>query len=306
LRVTEQLTDVGRGVEICHESFGDPSDPPMLLLMGLATQMVAWHEDFCNELVGRGFHVIRMDNRDTGRSTHFPDVPEPTLRQMIRRRFDPRQYDLDDMAEDTAGLIEALGLGPVHLVGASMGGMIGQVLAARRPELVRSFASIMSNTGSRVSGQPALGVMRLLLAQAPRGREEFIEHAERLFGVIGTQGEERGDIEAIAAMHFERGVDPASGGRQLGAVLKSGNRTRLLRRIKAPTVVIHGTADKLVRPSGGRAAVRLIPGARLIKVPGMGHDLPRSRWPLLIDAIVANTRKTPETKDDAAATRAAA
>ena len=304
--MAEQLTDVGRGVTICHESFGDPADPPMLLLMGLATQMVAWHEDFCNELAGRGFHVIRMDNRDTGRSTHFPDVPEPTLRQMVRRRFDPRQYDLDDMATDTAGLIEALELAPVHLVGASMGGMIGQVLAARRPELVQSFASIMSNTGSRLTGQPALGAMRLLLGQAPRGREEFIAHAERLFGVIGTPGEEHSDIAAITATHFERGVDPAAGGRQLGALHKSGNRARLLRRIKAPTVVIHGTADKLVRPSGGRTTAKLIPGARLIKVPGMGHDLPRSRWPLLIDAIADNALRTPGLGAAAEAAQAAA
>ena len=304
--MAEQLTDVGRGVQICHESFGDPSDPPMLLLMGLATQMVAWHEEFCNELAGRGFHVIRMDNRDVGRSTHFPDVPEPTLGQMIRRRFDPRQYTLDDMAADSAGLIEALDLGSVHLVGASMGGMIGQVLAARRPELVRSFASIMSNTGSRWSGQPTLGLMRALMAQAPRGREEFIDHAERLFRMIGTPGSEQGDIREIAEMHFERGIDPASGGRQLGAVLKSGNRAHLLRRIEAPTIVIHGTVDKLVRPSGGRAAAKLIPGARLIKVQGMGHDLPRSRWPLLIDAITENAHNAPATQADADTARAAA
>jgi len=285
----EQLTDVGRGVKICNESFGDPADPPLLLVMGLGMQMIAWHDDFCRELAGRGYHVVRFDNRDTGHSTHFEFRP-PTVGQMVARRFPPEQYSLDDMADDAVGLIEALELGPVHLVGASMGGMISQTLAARRPDLVRSFASIMSNTGSRITGQPAFGLMRELLRQAPREREAFIEHSARLFTLIGSEGAGTDEIRELAALSYDRGTDPAGTGRQLGAILKSGHRKQLLRRIKAPTVVIHGTADKLVRPSGGRATARLIPGARLIRIDGMGHDLPREVWPRIVDVIVANAR----------------
>ncbi len=257
----EQLTDVGRGITICHESFGDRSDPPVLLVMGLGMQMVGWHQDFCRELADRGFHVTRYDNRDTGHSTLF-DFSPPALGQMVARRFTAEQYRLEDMAEDAAGLIEALELGPVHLVGASMGGMISQTLAARRPELVRSLTSIMSNTGSRITGQPALSVDARApetRARRPRG---IIEHSVKLFTLIGTAGSDQDEIREIAAQQYDRGHDPAGAGRQLGAILKSGNRTRLLRQIKAPTLVIHGKSDRLVRPSGGRATAKAIPGAR--------------------------------------------
>jgi pimeloyl-ACP methyl ester carboxylesterase len=253
----EELTDVGRGITICHEDFGDPSDPPMLLVMGLGMQMVGWHDDFCRELSGRGFRVVRFDNRDTGHSTHSRFRP-PTLRQLVARRFPPEQYGLEDMADDTAGLIEALELGPVHLVGASMGGMISQTLAARRPELVRSFTSLMSNTGSRLTGQPAFSLLRFLLKRAPSERDAFIEHSVLLFRAIGSEGSDDDEIREIAARSFDRGTDPAGTGRQLGAILWSGNRAKLLRRIQAPTLVIHGTKDRLVRPSGGRATARLI------------------------------------------------
>jgi pimeloyl-ACP methyl ester carboxylesterase len=289
----EQLTDVGRGVTICHESFGDPKDPQLLLAMGLGMQMVGWHHDFCNELAARGFHVTRFDNRDTGRSTHF-DFRPPTLGQMISRRFVPEQYGLEEMADDAAGLIEALDLGPVHAVGASMGGMVSQVLAARRPDLVRSLASIMSNTGSRVTGQPAFGLYRYLLRRAPQEREAFVEHSVALFGLIGSDGADPSEVRELSELHFERGTDPTGTGRQLGALLKTGNRAAMLRRIKAPTVVIHGTKDKLVRPSGGRATARLIPGARLLEIERMGHDLPRWAWPRIIDAIAQNARRADE------------
>ena len=286
----EQLTDVGRGITICHESFGDPADPPLLLVMGLGMQMVGWHQDFCADLAARGFHVVRYDNRDTGRSTHF-DFPQPTLGQLMTRRFAPEQYGLEDLADDAAGLIEALELGPVHLVGVSMGGMIAQTLAARRPDLVRSFTSIMSNTGSRITGQPAFGLMRELLKRAPDEREAFIEHTVRIFTLIGSPGSDHEEIREMAAQHYDRGHDPAGTGRQLGAILKSGNRTRLLSKIKAPTLVIHGKSDRLVRPSGGRATAKAIPGARFLRIDEMGHDLPRHVWDWMIEAIVANTER---------------
>jgi pimeloyl-ACP methyl ester carboxylesterase len=286
----ERFCDVGRGVTLCYEPFGDPSDPPLLLVMGLGMQMVGWHEDFCEQLAGRGFHVVRFDNRDAGRSTHFPGRA-PSLAQLTLRRFTPGQYKLADMAEDAAGLLRELDLAPAHVVGASMGGMIAQTLAARHPDSVRSLVSIMSNTGSRFSGQPATSLYRPLLTPAPAEREAFLEHIERLFKLIGSPG--RADLEDLretAALSFDRGRDPAATPRQLAAILASGNRTRELRRIKAPTLVVHGSADRLVRPSGGEATARAIPGARLLRIEGMGHDLPRAFWPRIVDAIAENAR----------------
>ena len=296
----EELTDVGRGITICHESFGEREDPPLLLVMGLGMQMVGWDDDLCAELAARGFHVVRFDNRDTGHSTHL-DFRPPTLPQLATRRFTPEQYRLEDMADDAAGLIEALELGPVHLVGASMGGMVAQTLAARRPELVRSLASIMSNTGSRLTGQPAFGLLRALLRRAPRDRDEFIEHSAWLFGLIGSEGADLDETRELAGRMYDRGTDPRGTGRQLGAILKSGNREKLLRRIEAPTVVLHGTEDRLVRPSGGRATARAIPNARLIKVDGMGHDLPRAAWPRIVEAIAENAGRAEERDAVAAA-----
>jgi pimeloyl-ACP methyl ester carboxylesterase len=286
----ERFCDVGRGVTLCYETFGDPSDPPLLLVMGLGMQMVGWQEDFCEELAGRGFHVVRFDNRDAGRSTHFPGHT-PSVSQLLRRRFPRTQYKLTDMAEDAAGLLRELQLAPAHVVGASMGGMIAQTLAARHPESVRSLVSIMSNTGSRFSGQPVLSLYRPLLTPAPSEREAFLAHVERLFTLIGSPG--RADVEDLrttAALSYDRGRDPAATARQLAAILASGNRTRELRRIKAPTLVIHGSADRLVRPSGGQATARAIPGARLLRIEGMGHDLPRAFWPQIMDAIAENAR----------------
>ena len=288
----EELTGVGRGVTICHESFGDPADPPVLLVMGLGVQMIAWHEDFCRLLAGQGFYVTRFDNRDVGHSTHF-DFPPPTTGQLLRRRFRPEQYGLEEMADDTAGLIEALDLAPVHLVGISMGGMVSQTLAARRPELVRSFASISSNTGSRLNGQPAFGLYRHLLAGSPRDREELVEQAARLFALIGSRdlGVDIEDIRELAGRSYDRDRDPGGYGRQLGGITKTRNRTPMLRTIKAPTVVIHGTKDRLIKPSGGKATAKAIPGAKLVRIEGMGHDLPRAAWDRIIGEILGNAAR---------------
>jgi pimeloyl-ACP methyl ester carboxylesterase len=207
------------------------------------------------------------------------------------------------MANDTAGLLDGLGIEAAHVVGASMGGMIGQMLAAGRPERVLSLASIMSTTGSRRVGQPAYRVMPIFLRQAPRERDAFIDHTELLFKTIGSSGIPRDDAELreVAGMMFDRGLDPAGTSRQLAAIIASGNRTEALHRITAPTVVIHGTADRLVRPSGGRATARAIPGAKLVKVEGMGHDLPRGAWDQIISAIVANARRAGFRRTPAAA-----
>jgi pimeloyl-ACP methyl ester carboxylesterase len=287
----ERYCDVGRGITLCYDEFGDRSDPPILLVMGLATQMIAWHEDFCEELAERGFRVIRFDNRDIGRSTHMGFRP-PSTRQLLTRRFTADQYTLTDMAEDAAGLIAELDIAPAHVVGVSMGGMIGQTLAAQRPELVRSLVSIMSNTGSRWRGQPAPSVYRHLLRPPPTDRDGFVQRAADIFGVVGSTGFDNdiSHIREYAERSFDRGHDAAGGARQLAAIIRSGDRTKELRGIEAPTLVIHGTVDKLVRPSGGRATARAIPGARLLMVEGMGHDLPRGAWPQLIDAIADHAR----------------
>ncbi len=207
------------------------------------------------------------------------------------------------MADDAAGLLRRLDLAPAHVVGASMGGMIAQVLAAEHPESVRSLVSIMSATGSRWSGQPALGLYRELLRRPPSDRDGYIERATEVFGVIGSPGFPRDPdfIRDRAARSFDRGHDVAGGGRQLAAILAAGNRTPLLEQIRVPSLVIHGTADRLVAPSGGRATARAIPGARLLMIEGMGHDLPRGAWRRLIDAIADHAHAA-----DAARNRVAA
>jgi len=310
--MSEQFCDVGRGVTLCYETFGDPADPTALLIMGLGTQMLAWHEDFCEQLASRGFNVVRFDNRDIGHSTHMHGRP-PTIPQLLTRNKRAASYTLGDMAEDTAGLLSKLELAPAHVIGASMGGMIAQTLAARYPQKVRSLVSIMSNTGRLGSGQPALRIYPLFLRRVPLGRhasalerEAFVAAADRLFAVIGSTGIERdpSEIRELAAKSYDRDHDPNGTGRQLAAIIASGDRTKELRRITAPTLVIHGTADPLVSPSGGRATARAIPGARFMSIEGMGHDLPRAIWPRLIDAIVANARRATQADPAQRATQA--
>jgi pimeloyl-ACP methyl ester carboxylesterase len=300
--MSEQFCDVGRGITLCYEAYGDPADPPIVLVMGLATQMIAWHEEFCEQLADRGFYVVRFDNRDIGRSTHM-DFRPPTMGQMLRRRVGPRQYSLSDMAGDTAGLIRELEIAPAHVVGASMGGMIGQVLAAEHPEPVRSLTSIMSTTGSRWHGQPALSVYKYLLRPPPRDREGYVERAAEVFGLVGSTGFPRDEsyIRERAARSYDRGYDVSAGGRQLGAIIASADRTEQLRTIRAPTLVIHGTVDKMIRPSGGRATAKAIPGARLLEIEGMGHDLPRGVWPRILDAVSEHTRAADGARERAAA-----
>lgn len=289
--MAEQFCRAG-DIELCYETYGDPSDPALLLIMGLGTQMVAWRPDFCEQLAGNGFHVVRFDNRDIGRSTKV-EGPPPTVAQLLRRSPRAGVYRLSDMAEDAIGLLDHLGVQAAHVVGASMGGMIAQTMAARHPERVLSLASIMSTTGNRWKGQPHLKLYPLFLRRSPTDRDAFIAHIGRVFAAIGSPGFDRDEdeIKAIAAESFDRDRDPAGGARQLGAIVASGDRTTEVRRITAPTVVIHGTRDVLVRPSGGRATAAAIPGAKLVLIDGMGHDLPRAVWPRIVEAVVENTRR---------------
>lgn len=288
------MCTVSGDVELCFETFGDPEAPALLLTMGLATQMLGWHEDLCAALADRGFHVIRFDNRDVGRSQRMAGAV-PTLRQLLLRDRRAASYTLEDMAGDAAGLLDHLGIERAHVVGASMGGMIAQTMAARFPDRVLSLVSMMSNTGSRWTGQPSPRLYHVLLKPPPRDRERYKDHAVWVFSRIGSPGFERDeeDLRRIAAMSYDRGINPAGTSRQLAAIIHSGDRTALLREIKAPTLVIHGTDDRLVPPSGGRATARAIPGARLLLIEGLGHDIPRGAWPQLLDAIEHNAARAP-------------
>ena len=288
----ERFADVGGGITLCYETFGDPGDPPVLLVMGLGMQLLGWDARFCAMLAERGFHVVRFDNRDAGLSTSV-EAPVPGLRELATRRFDPRQYDLGDMAADAVGLLRELDLAPAHVVGASLGGMVAQTMAARSPASVRTLTSIMSTTGHRLKGQPVPSRYRFLLRPAPRERAAYIDHNLELWRAIGSKGfpADEAAVRERAGRAFDRARNPAGTGRQMGAVLKSGDRTRELRRITAPTLVVHGDGDTLVRPSGGKATAAAIPGAELMMVEGMGHDLPPQVWPRVVDAVAERAHR---------------
>ena len=288
----EQIARVG-DVELAYETFGDPSRPAVLLVMGLATQMLGWRAGFCAALADRGFHVVRYDNRDVGRSTKLADHRPPTAAQLLRRDKKAAAYTLADMADDGVGLLDGLGIDRAHVVGASMGGMIAQTIALRHPDRTLSLVSIMSNTGARFSGQPSLSMYGTLLKRAPRDREGYIAHQMKTFAKTGSPGfpRDEADLRELATASYDRGHDPAGAGRQLAAIIASHDRSAELGSIHVPTTVIHGTKDKLVAPSGGRATAKAIPGARLVTIEGMGHDLPRDVWPRVIDAIAENAAR---------------
>ncbi|MBE8517771.1 alpha/beta hydrolase [Amycolatopsis sp. H6(2020)] len=291
--MTEQIADVGRGISLAYERIGDAGAEPLVLVAGLGQQLHSWPDAFCAHLAGRGYEVIRFDNRDAGRSTH-PRFRPPSLPGMLAGRFPAQQYDLTDMAADTAGLLDALDLDRVHIAGVSMGGMISQTTAALYPARIRTLTSIMSTTGSRLLGRPAFSTLRMMGAKPPMSREEAVESAVRMFRHIGSHGfpfDEAG-VRERAGAGWDR--DPTAGGvgRQLAAIMKSGNRTPLLRKITAPTLVIHGDRDRMVHPTGGAATARAIRGARLETVRGMGHDLPEGAWPAILDLIDEHARSS--------------
>jgi len=236
---------------------------------------------------------VRYDNRDIGRSTILDTYPAPTLGQLLRRDRHAASYTLAEMAADGVGLLDHLDIERAHLVGASMGGMIAQTIAARRPDRLLSLTSIMSSTGSRISGQPALRTYRKLLRPVSRDRQRYIDQSADLFRWIGSPGFDRDEatFRDLLGRMYDRGHHPSASSRQLAAILASGNRTPELRGITAPTLVIHGTNDRLIAPSGGRATARAIPGARLLMIEGMGHDLPRGVWSQMLDAIVENAAR---------------
>jgi pimeloyl-ACP methyl ester carboxylesterase len=276
-------------LEIAYETFGEPDDTPVLLVMGLATQMVGWPDDFCRGLAERGLFVVRFDNRDIGLSTHLDDAGAPDIMTVLGGDHSSVPYGLADLADDTVGLLDALGLGSAHVVGASMGGMIAQLVALRHPARVRSLTSIMSTTGDPAVGAPAEAAMAVLLAPPASDREGAVQRAVDTYRVIGSPGFEFDEtgLRERAGLSFDRAYDPAGVARQLAAILTTADRTPDLARITAPTLVIHGAHDALMNVSGGRATAAAIPDAELLVVDGMGHDLPREVWPELLDRITA-------------------
>jgi pimeloyl-ACP methyl ester carboxylesterase len=285
----EQFARVG-AIKLCYETFGDDSAPPVLLVMGLAAQMINWHDELCEQIAARGFHVIRFDNRDVGRSTILSEAPIPTRRQLLLRDKRGASYSLDEMAGDAVGLLDELGVDSAHVVGASMGGMISQLIALNHRERVRSLVSIMSTTGNRRVGRPAPRMIAMLLRRPARDRAGYIEDFVRTFTAIGsrTNPPDPADLRELAGRAFDRGYHPAGTARQLAAINVAPDRTPRLRELDLPTTVIHGTEDRLVAPSGGRATAAAIPHARLLLLDGMGHDLPRALWPQFLDAIATN------------------
>jgi pimeloyl-ACP methyl ester carboxylesterase len=292
----DELFAPANGVELCYQEMGPADGEPLLLVMGLATQLLGWHEDFCSLLAERGFRVVRFDNRDIGRSTRLDGAGAPSLVDMMSGRRASAAYLLRDMGADSFGLLDHLGVESAHIVGASMGGMIVQQMAIDHPERVRSLVSIMSTTGSRWTGLPTVKALGVLLSKRPNDRAAFVERGVRTFRTIGSPGFpfDEQHVREMAGRSYDRGVSEAGVARQLHAINASGDRTSGLEGLSLPATVIHGNRDPLIRPSGGRATAAAIPGARLKIVDGMGHDLPRALWPVFAEEIEATAARVGE------------
>ena len=292
--MTDQFCRVRADREICYRTDGDPSGAPLLLIAGLTLDLTSWPRAMVDGLVAQGFYVIRFDNRDAGRTTPAATPPPNLLRRALRR---PRRdgYDLADMAGDAIAVLDHLGVAQAHVVGMSMGGMIAQTIAARHRARTSSLTSIFSTTGGRRVGQVAMSTQLLLSNPGSRTRDKFIRKHVKLMSHIAGTGfplDESGAAE-YAAGAWDRGLQESSGSgvaRQINAIYKSGDRTAELRRITAPTLVIHGDRDRIVHPSGGRATAAAIAGARHVTIAGMGHDLAPGVNDRLVELITENAR----------------
>ncbi|QSI33493.1 alpha/beta fold hydrolase [Variovorax sp. RKNM96] len=284
------------GVEIAWDSFGDPDAPPLVLIMGLGAQMVAWDDAFCARLAEAGGHrVIRFDNRDIGHSTHLSHLGVPDIQALMLQAMAGKPlavpYTLRDMAADCIGLLDALGIERAHIVGASMGGAIGQEMAIHHPERMRSFTSIMSTTGNPALPPPTPEAMAVLFSPTPLTFDAYLPHYRKVWRVLRGPDfplDEARDAER-AQLIFLRGLNPGGVARQLAAIFASGNRKPALRDVQVPTLVIHGDADPLVPVACGVDVADAIAGAKLLRIPRMGHALPIPMWPQIIDAIAAHT-----------------
>ena len=284
------------GIDICYEVFGDAGAEPLLLIMGLGAQMIHWDDDFCRQLAARGFRVIRFDNRDIGKSSRMTGGKRLTALELLKLKFlkipVAAPYKLIDMAKDTVGLMDVLGIKSAHLVGASMGGMIAQEVAISFPARVRSLTSIMSTTGNPKVPGPTREASAMLMAPPPATKEEYFERFAKTWKIlrVGSFPEDEMLDRSRAERTYERGLNPAGVGRQLRAVLASGSRKERLSAVKAPTLVIHGTVDPLVHPDAGRDTAASVPGAKLVMIDGMGHALPIPMWPQIVGAIAEHAK----------------
>ncbi|MEZ4233247.1 MAG: alpha/beta hydrolase [Polyangiaceae bacterium] len=296
LRLEEASNTGGVPLELYYETFGEPQDEPLLAIMGLGAQCVQWDEDFCRLLASQGHFVVRFDNRDIGLSSHLDHLSTPRVLDLIQRAQAGERpevdYTLTDMARDAISLISALGYRRAHIVGASMGGMIAQRAALHFPEHVKSLTSIMSTTGHPSLPSGKREAFMALIAPPPTERDAFIDYSEKLWRVIGSPelvGPERARL--TAGRVFDRGTHPAGFVRQFAAVAVDGSRREALASVDIPSLVIHGTADPLIPVEGGRDTAKAIPGASLLELPGMGHDLPEPLWDAIAEAIAANARR---------------
>jgi pimeloyl-ACP methyl ester carboxylesterase len=276
-------------IEIWHETFGDPGDPPLLLVNGLGSQATSWDVELIEGFVDRGFHVIRFDNRDVGLSMKI-DTPALALGESVLRAMAGEQidvpYTLADMAADVVALLDHLEIASAHIVGVSMGGMIVQTIAIEHPERVRALTSIMSTTGNRAYGLPTPEAAAVLVRPAAKTRDEAIKASIESQKIIGTQSEIDEDrLRTRAEVAYDRCYFPAGVARQIIGIIASGDREAGLRALDVPTLVIHGADDPLVGVSGGKRTAELVSGAELLVIDGMGHDLPPVHWPQVIEAI---------------------
>ena len=286
------------GIDIEYEEFGDRRGRPLLLIMGLGAQMILWREDFCKQLAQRGHRVIRFDNRDVGKSSTLdhlglPNVMAAVTATLLRQPVSA-PYLLRDMAADAAALLDVLGIKRAHVVGASMGGMIAQALAIEHPQRVLTLTSIMSTTGNPNLPPAKPAALSSLLMPPPTDRQQSIERAVTVFRTIGSPGFpfDEAEIRELAARSYDRGFNPDGVARQFVAIVASGSRTDALKSVKVPALVIHGKDDPLVPVEGAYDTAAAIPGAQLLVIDGMGHDLPRPAWPRVIDAISTLTARS--------------
>jgi pimeloyl-ACP methyl ester carboxylesterase len=282
------------GIELCYDTFGDPRSPPLLLIMGLAAQMIAWDDEFCAKLAARGYYVVRFDNRDAGLSTRFDAAGTPNVGAALLAAAQGRPieapYLLRDMADDVVGLLDALRISAAHVVGASMGGAIGQMLAIHHPARLRTLTSIMSTSGAPDLPPPTPEALDVLLSPVPTDQAAYLENYVRSWNVLRAGHfplDEARDLERARRI-FARGLNPAGVARQMVAVIASGSRKEALAAVRVPTLVIHGDADPLLPLACGIDTAESVRGSKLVILKGMGHALPISLWPQIIDAIAAH------------------
>ncbi|WP_269620375.1 alpha/beta fold hydrolase [Zhongshania sp. BJYM1] len=290
---TRSRIAVSEGIELAYEEIGAPDAPVILLIMGYASQLIAWPENFCHRLADAGYRVIRFDNRDVGLSTKLNDAAVPNvialrLRQQLKLPLKVA-YTLDDMTADTVALLDTLGISSAHIVGASMGGMIAQLLAVNYPERVNSLVSLMSSSGY---GGMKPKILWHILNKAAPDRDAQIAHSLRTWQLISSPelGDPVQQLRARIEAAYERAHYPPGKARQMAAIMASGSRQKILSKINAPTLVIHGDKDPMLPLKGAKDTARRIPNARLELVAGMGHDLPEALLEKLVNLILGHVQ----------------